>query len=172
MDYLWKFLIALIGYILGGLTVHLCYQYNIQKNSTKQSNKNGNNNIASGGGVIANDYHPTTSITVEAVPAQTIPEPSEQAKSIIKQLVDNNGERLVSFEELGIVQELLIPNTNITIIISDKLSVKEDLTILEKNGYISASIQNATGFIYVLTPTAREYGKELLASENNGNTVK
>ena len=162
-DYLSQIFSAIIGFIFGGFAAHVYYQCKNHSTQSKQTNKNGNNNIASEGAVIANDYHPTTSITVEADPTQKIPDLSEQAKSFMKQLAENNGESFVTFEELGIIKDLFIPNAQKSMVIVDNLRVKKDLDALQKNGYIDYSQPNQTGHIYVLTPEGRDYGRSLIS---------
>ena len=167
MEYVWKVVIALISFLLGGLTVHLHHKSksSVQKTSTKQSNKNGHNINASGGSVVAHDFHQTTSITVEAVPAQKIPELSEQAKSFIRQMIASHSNSIIVFEPSGLVDTIVLFEAKQEMIIEDNLSVPDDLKALELNEYLRYCKKNddLTGKIYALTPKGRNYGHSLIS---------
>ncbi len=159
MDIFLKIAIGIIGYILGGLTIHVYYR---SKKTNINVTNSGEINSASGGSVVANNYHPETNLYISGTPSPELPEPSEQAKSIMRQIVDAGEERLVTFEQVGIIEELLMVNTKKTIPIIDKIAVPEDINTLVKHGYLGHYKNNKTGDIYVLTPKGREYGKKLL----------
>lgn len=162
MDF-WDAVVAIISYILGGLTVHV--YHNCKKKTVSHSDNiiGGNADISAGGdSVVAKEYKKT--VYFSGAPAKKIPEPSEQAKSFMKQLVENNGETFVTFEELGIVRELLITNANKTMNFVDDLSIKDDLEVLEENGYIKHLQENSSGHIYNLTLKGRNYGRSLISA--------
>ena len=85
MDIILKIAIGIIGCIIGGLAVHVHYRSkktNIKTNATN----NGEINLASGGSVVAKDYHPETNLYISGTPSPELPEPSEQAKSIMMEM--------------------------------------------------------------------------------------
>ena len=136
MDIILKIAIGIIGCIIGGLAVHVHYRSkktNIKTNATN----NGEINLASGGSVVAKDYHPETNLYISGTPSPELPEPSEQAKSIMMEMARVEEVNLVTFERLGIVEELLLPNAKITIPISNKIAVPRDIKTLVAHGYLS-----------------------------------
>lgn len=157
----WDALVAVVSYVFGGLTVHLCYKY--KKKTVNSDNIIGGNADISAGGdsVVAKEYKKT--VYYSGTPAEKKPELSEQAKSFIKQLIENNGTNFVTTEDLGLVQDILMISVGKQMSITDGLSVAKDLNDLEKNGYIAHVTANRTGHIYVLTPEGREYGKSLIS---------
>lgn len=166
MDIFLKIAIGIIGYILGGLTVHVYYR---SKKTNINITNSGEINSASGGSVVANDYHPETNLYISGTPSPELPEPSEQAKSIMMEMARVEEVNLVTFERLGIVEELLLPNAKITIPISNKIAVPRDIKTLVAHGYLSYTQPNSSGAIYAIEPEGLEYGKKLL-EENRGNT--
>lgn len=162
MEILWKIICGVIGYILGGLTVHLYYKSNVKNTSAKLVNRNGNNTFANDGAIVATNYHSTV-YNVSGAQSQKIPEPSKQAKLFIAQMIDNQSERIVTYEPAGVVDGITIIEAGKEMVIEDKLSVPDDLEALKLNGYLRYCQQNSTGYIYALTPKGREYGKSLFS---------
>ena len=166
MDIILKIAIGIIGCIIGGLAVHVHYR---SKKTNINVTNNGEIKSASGGSVVANDYHPETNLYFSGTPSPELPEPSEQAKSIMMEIANVEEVNLVTYEQLGVVEELLLPNAKKTIPISSKIAVPGDIKTLVDHGYLSYSQPNGSGKIYIVKQEGLEYGKKLL-EENRGNT--
>lgn len=166
----WDALVAVISYIFGGLTVHLCYKYKKKTINHSGNIIGGNADISAGGdSVVAREYN--KNIYVSGTPAKKIPELSKQANSIIIQLIENQSESFTVFEPVGKVEGITMIESRKEMVIEELLRVHDDLEALEANGYIRYCKPNSTGHIYALTPKGRDYGKKFL-EENRGNTAK
>ena len=158
----WDAVVAVISYILGGLTVHLCYTFKKKTINHSDNIIGGNADISAGGNsVVAKEYKPT--IYVSAPPAKKIPEPSKQANSIITQLIENQSESFTVYEPVGKVEGITMIESRKEMILEEPLRVPDDLEALEANGYLRYSKPNSTGHIYALTPKGLEYGKSLIS---------
>ncbi|MBR6241233.1 MAG: hypothetical protein IKQ82_07220 [Lentisphaeria bacterium] len=96
----------------------------------------------------------------------------DQANSIMRQIVENNEERLLVIRRYGRIETILFLKSKKQFPITDKVAIPDALKYLNEQNYLDYSWHNDrnTQFVYNLTLKGREYGKRLLASENKGNT--
>lgn len=168
MDIFLKIAIGIIGCIIGGFTVH--FHYRSKKTNIKTTiTKSGKVYLASGCSVVANDYHPETNLYISGTSSPKLPEPSEQAKSIIMQMVNTGEERLATLEMAGKLEDVHMINTNMPFQTNDGIAVLEGINTLVEQGYLKHSVNNGSSNIYSLTAKGRDYGKKLL-EENRGIT--
>ena len=167
----WDAVVAVISYIFGGLTVHLCYKYKKKTVNHSDNIIGGNADISVGGdSVIAKEYKKT--VYVSSAPAKKIPKLSDQAKSIIKQMIENHSDSIIVFEPDGPIDSVVLFEAKKEMIIEDKLRIPDDLNALILNGLLRycQPNKNQTGKFYALTVQGREYGNKLI-EENRGNTL-
>lgn len=134
----------------------------------------GQQNTISGEGiqlVINSPCELNVSATSNTASPRSISPLSEQAKSLIRQMIENHSEMIIVFEPVGIVDTIVLFEAKKEMTIEDKLSVSDDLKALELNEYLRycKPNDNLTGQIYALTAKGREYGKKLI-EENRGST--
>ena len=133
---------------------------------TKNSyNYQGQLNTNNGGGVLLVINSPRE-LTVSATSnmESPIPQLSEQAKSIMKQLVKSGHAGLVA-ELKGAIIEGLITKENQRITLDDIDSVEDDLNCLVANMYLTKpeKCSSGYGYMYDLTIKGKIFGKSLLA---------
>ena len=156
----WDAVVAVISYILGGLTVQFYYKFKKKTINHSDNIIGGNADISAGGdSVVAKEYNKT--IYVSNSSDKKIPELSKQAKSFIRQMVDNQSESFVVFEPVGKVEGITMIEAGKEMVIEEPLRVPDDLEALEANGYLRYCKPNSTGHIYALTPKGHEYGIKL-----------
>ena len=132
---------------------------------TNNNNYQGQLNTNNGGGVlfvINNQKELKGSATSNT--ESPIPQLSEQAKSIMKQLVKSGHAGLVA-ELNGALIEGLITKENQRITLDDIDSVEDDLNCLVANMYLTEPQKCPSGYgcIYDLTIKGKKFGNTLLA---------
>ena len=93
---------------------------------------------------------------------RTILSLSEQAKSIIKMMVETGEERFATLELAGELKDMHLINTNKPFPINDGTAILEGIDALVEHAYLRHSEKRNSGNLYVLTTKGREYGKHLL----------
>ena len=89
-----------------------------------------------------------------------IPPLSEQAKSIMKQLIESGHDGLVTWKPNHVIIEGLLTTKNKNIVVDEIDSVDDDLACLAQNGYLKyyKECDGGLGSIYYLTSAGKKFG--------------
>ena len=167
-----SFLSSLIRFFSSGVTIGS--KKETKNDSSKKSIALGSNNTINETNIdtqniIHLDSPKNESFLLE--PNSPCKELINQADSFMKQIAENEEERLLVFRRFGKIERIRFIKSRKDIPITDKVAIPDVLKFLKEQGYLNNSWNNDnnTRHIYDLTLKGRYYGKKLL-EENSGNT--
>lgn len=172
MSSLFSFLKHLFSLIFGGLHIGA-------KTDNSQSNISGTKakTITIGSGKSNTTINQTYNINLKLPEGITTAPPkavsqkkalSNQAKSIMEQLIESGHDGLVTWKPNHVIIEGLQTTQNMDIVIDDMDSVDDDLTSLTHNGLLKyyKECDSGIGSIYYLTAAGKKYRKTSNTRDN------